>query len=260
MMIVLIVVFVFYVVFGSVSGRRIASKSKDVTVTDAMRLSFYNRGILESWISAVCLGALSLFAGVRIAELLRFTAANSFQPHKVFMIALWVVAALIFAVMCYQYILYRVSPAARLKAWEQVTGSADASANPKDHAMNLLFPRDARQRRRFFFVSLTAGVCEEFVFRGVAFAICHYLLPDISIYLVPLIPGVIFGIAHIYQGITGVVKTGVTGIILGYIYAATGSLITVIIVHFVIDLQSSYMAPDKDAPETDDSSHNHSSE
>jgi hypothetical protein len=256
MMIVLIVAFVLYVVIASVSGWRIASKSKDVTVTGDMRLSSYNRGILESWIAAVCLGALSLFAGVRVMELLRFTAANSFQPNKVFVIALWVVSAVIFAFMCYQYILYRVSPAARLKAWEQITGSADPGANPKDHAMNLLFPRDARQRRRFFFVSLTAGICEEFIFRGVAFAICHYLFPDLSVYLVPLIPGAVFGIAHIYQGVTGVVKTGVVGILLGYIYAATGSLLTVIIVHFIMDVQSSYTAPDREAPEAGGSPHN----
>jgi membrane protease YdiL (CAAX protease family) len=250
MMIGLIAVFVLYVVVAAVSGRIMTERLKGVTITGDIRLSFYVHGICESWIATLCLGVMSFFAGVRVLELgLRFPAANPFGLNMAFEIATGIVAVAVFAFMCYQYIGYRVSPDARHKAWEQLAGSANANAKPKDLTVDLLLPRDARQRHRFFFVALTAGVCEEFIFRGVAFALCHYLIPDMNIYLLPLIPGAIFGMAHIYQGMTGVLKTGVVGILLGYFYIATGSLIPVMILHFILDLSSCYIAPDQDEPD-----------
>jgi membrane protease YdiL (CAAX protease family) len=252
MMVVLIVAFVVYVALATVSGRIMTARLRGVEITGGMRMSFYNYGILESWIAMVCIVALSLFAGVRVVELLRFTAANSFLLNEAFVVVSWIVAAAVFAFMFSQYLSYRMNPAVRRQAWKQVAGSADANAIPKDLYVNILIPRDAGQRRRFYFVALTAGVCEEFIFRGVAFAMCHSLFPDMSIYFLPLIPGAVFGIAHIYQGMTGVFKTGALGILLGYLYVATGSLLVVMAIHAMIDVSSCYLAPDREEPEADE--------
>ncbi|MDR1043215.1 MAG: CPBP family intramembrane metalloprotease [Clostridiales Family XIII bacterium] len=250
MIIGLIVAFVAYVVIAAVSARILATKFSNVTITGDIRLLVYNHGIIESCVAVVCLGALSLFAGISVTELgLRFPSANPFNVNGAFVIAAWIVTAAMFAFMCYQFMGYRMSPDARHKAWEQMTDGGGVNARPKDFYIDLLLPRDAKQRGRFFFVALTAGVCEEFIFRGVAFALCQYLLPDINIYMLPLIPGTVFGIAHMYQGAKGVLKTGATGIILGYLYIATGSLLPVMILHFIIDLSSTYIAPDQDTPD-----------
>jgi membrane protease YdiL (CAAX protease family) len=76
-----------------------------------------------------------------------------------------------------------------------------------------------------------------------------------SLYLLPLIPGAVFGIAHIDQGATGILKTGAIGILLGYIYVATGSLIPVMALHFIIDLSSCHIAPDRDASPANEPPH-----
>jgi membrane protease YdiL (CAAX protease family) len=47
----------------------------------------------------------------------------------------------------------------------------------------------------------------------------------------------LFGIAHVYQGWVGIIQTAITGIILGLLFLATGSLLLVIVVHALVDLQ-----------------------
>jgi len=49
---------------------------------------------------------------------------------------------------------------------------------------------------------------------------------------------VMFGLGHAYQGPTGIVKTGVVGLVLGCIVLASGWLIPAMIIHAMIDSAS----------------------
>ncbi|MCT4786701.1 CPBP family intramembrane glutamic endopeptidase [Exiguobacterium aestuarii] len=99
----------------------------------------------------------------------------------------------------------------------------------------LLLPRTKNEEQAWSAVSVTAGVTEEFIFRGV-------LLYTISLYIeVPnltlaLIGGALFGMAHAYQGIKGVVTTGVVGFGLGLLYLGMGVLWPVMVLHALLDL------------------------
>jgi membrane protease YdiL (CAAX protease family) len=48
---------------------------------------------------------------------------------------------------------------------------------------------------------------------------------------------VIFGLAHVYQGIGGVLVTTLMGALLGVVYLATGSLLAAMAVHALMDLR-----------------------
>ena len=82
-------------------------------------------------------------------------------------------------------------------------------------------------------VSLAAGTCEEFVFRG-------YLQRQLTCWFraVPIAIGVsslFFGCLHFYQGTTGVLQVTVLGLVYGIIATWRGNLRSVMIAHFLQD-------------------------
>ncbi len=94
-------------------------------------------------------------------------------------------------------------------------------------------PKTRDQLRWFNWVSLSAGICEEILFRG-------YLIWYIAL-LTGSIPALFlssigFGIAHAYQGLGNAVRCGAVGLWMGAIYMITGSLWIPMVTHFLVDL------------------------
>ena len=100
----------------------------------------------------------------------------------------------------------------------------------------MLIPKDAFGRVVWVFVSLTAGICEEALFRGYLMTRLRILLKSDSWFWPLIISSVIFGAAHGYQGPHGMILLSVYGIILGSIFIYTKSLWPVIVVHALQDL------------------------
>ncbi len=102
-----------------------------------------------------------------------------------------------------------------------------------------LLPRTPAAALRFIPVALTAGVCEELVFRGLVPYWTRHMLPAGTAY--PWMPVVVsaamFGAMHVYQGWRGVALTGALGGALVLLTAATGSLLPAIAVHVLLDLR-----------------------
>ena len=99
-----------------------------------------------------------------------------------------------------------------------------------------LIPTTIRERWLFALVAISAGICEEVVFRGWLLDALHGPVGLEGGTLV-LAAASLFGIAHYYQGISGVLVTGVLGFVFCGLYIATGSLLVPIIIHALIDLR-----------------------
>jgi uncharacterized protein len=100
-----------------------------------------------------------------------------------------------------------------------------------------ILPSSSLDRWVFAALAVTAGVCEEVIYRSFLF---HYFSEapfHIDGILLVAVSGAIFGLAHLYQGKLGVLQTTVMGLALGAIFMATGSLMIPIIVHTFIDLK-----------------------
>ena len=110
-------------------------------------------------------------------------------------------------------------------------------AEPPGHATLALLPRSRSERRLFAFVGVTAGVCEEWLYRGFFLAVVAALAPGLPDGVLVLVAGAAFGLAHAYQGLTGVLTTGVLGGVLAAIYLGTGSLLLPVLLHAAIDLR-----------------------
>ena len=100
--------------------------------------------------------------------------------------------------------------------------------------VRLLLPK-TRQEQLWcvLLVAPTAALCEEFVYRG-------YLLTQLSAWLPSRewawgASALIFGLAHTYQGFSGVLRAAVLGAAVAYPVLCWGSLYPSIVAHFVYD-------------------------
>lgn len=105
-----------------------------------------------------------------------------------------------------------------------------------------LLPRSPEERRMFAAVAVTAGIAEEIVFRGFLLA---YLTGVLALPLgsAMILAAALFGLAHSYQGLSGVLLTGLAGYWLAGLYVLTGSLLLPVVVHALVDLRLLLVLP-----------------
>jgi uncharacterized protein len=115
-------------------------------------------------------------------------------------------------------------PASRIKLARSLRRIAD------------LLPRTVGERRTWVFVAITAGVTEELIYRGFVLSALAHVSPSADRFTLLVIGGVIFGLAHMYQGIKGAILTGLLGVVFGGVMIAAG-LFAAMVVHTLIDLR-----------------------
>lgn len=107
--------------------------------------------------------------------------------------------------------------------------------------IDFMLPKTIRQRVAFFFIVVTAGVCEEIIFRGASTYLLMNIGVELPLWVVGVIGAVLFGLAHWYQGITGIVTPRFLGYVMFNLYVQTGSLLVPIVLHFLIDVKFVFM-------------------
>ena len=99
-------------------------------------------------------------------------------------------------------------------------------------------PQTRRELGHFMALAVTAGVCEEILYRG-------FLIWYVSRYTGTTLPGLaaavilataVFGLGHAYQGAKGVVQVSALALLAGVLYVWTGSLLVVIPLHVAVDV------------------------
>lgn len=101
-----------------------------------------------------------------------------------------------------------------------------------------MLPHDERELRWFSAVAVTAGICEELLYRGYLIWYLQHWLP---LTFAVALAAIIFGVGHFYQGARGMLLTGVVGAFLAAVYLITGSLYASIVIHALMDLYSGRM-------------------
>jgi membrane protease YdiL (CAAX protease family) len=113
---------------------------------------------------------------------------------------------------------------------------------PRVQAMaTRILPQSARERLPFSALAITAGCCEEFLYRG--FAMAAFARAGFPIWASVVISSVLFGAAHLYQGRGGLIGTGILGLLFGAFRAYTGSLLPVAAWHAAVDIVAGIAGP-----------------
>jgi membrane protease YdiL (CAAX protease family) len=98
-----------------------------------------------------------------------------------------------------------------------------------------MLPRTAQERSLWIFLSLTAGICEEILYRGFLPLYIVEYFPIVAFWAALSLSAILFGIGHLYQKVPGVLGTAAIGLIFGALYFLTGSLLFPMIVHALFD-------------------------
>lgn len=184
-------------------------------VTGRERLRLYLSTILFQWSLAAIVGWRAFARGLTASQL------GVELVHKPAMLLVALVGAVLIA-------------AAHWMNMRRM-GRAKHPAAEKLRAMGArLFPRTAVELIFYILLAVTAGCCEEFVFRG--FVIAALFRIHLASWVVVCLSAAMFGVAHLYQGKGGSVGTGILGVIFGSVRIAYHSLFPVVLWHAVLDV------------------------
>ena len=183
------------------------------------RLRFYRRSMLELWLLTPVVLSWWLWSGRAVTAIgLGVPGGWPFWVGAIVAVALATALGLQVAVV-------RSSAEARAKVQKQFRGIPA-----------LMVPRDNRERRMWVGLSLTAGFCEEVLYRGFLVWYAMMWLPKEAAVLASAI---VFGVAHLYLGWgVGALRATVVGVVLGVAYLLTGTLWVPIALHAIVDVTS----------------------
>ncbi|MFN8581799.1 MAG: CPBP family intramembrane glutamic endopeptidase [Gemmatimonadaceae bacterium] len=184
---------------------------------DTARLREYRITLVLQWVLTLAAGMIFVRGGRTLSQLgLRAPRAG---PG---LVSSALVAALALAFVR-QVLTLRRSETARQRVRAQVA------------TMRGVLPQTAHEMRWFYVLSLTAGICEEFLYRGFFPAV---LAPWLTWWGAALLGVVAFGLGHAYQGRSGIIKTAAVGLVFTLVVALTGSLIPAMALHALVDVGS----------------------
>lgn len=124
----------------------------------------------------------------------------------------------------------------------QRAGKAGGHRGSKLRAISeRILPQSGRELVPYLGLALTAGVCEEFLYRG--FSMAALFRVGLPAWVVILLSSILFGAAHLYQGRSGFVGTLVLGTVFGIARIAYDSIVPVMFWHAAVDVVAGLAGP-----------------
>jgi membrane protease YdiL (CAAX protease family) len=104
-----------------------------------------------------------------------------------------------------------------------------------------VLPQSGKELLPFLALAATAGLCEEFIYRG--FAMAAFTRAGLPSWGVVLVSSVLFGLAHLYQGRGGFLGTMILGILFGVARIGYDSVVPVVLWHIAVDVVAGVAGP-----------------
>ncbi len=202
---------------GDARMKRLLSMSE---LTSADRLSLYRSTIFFQWL-IVAIVAWRCTARTISPEELGIAAGN---PWQIALISIALVAILCLNQVIGLRRIAEIPPEKRGRLFE---------------ITEKIMPRTGMETFVYAALACTAGISEEFLYRGFVFMTFQRMMIE---NLAPpnagaaILSSIWFSLAHVYQGRRGIITTFVVGIIFVSIRIWTGSLIPAVAAHIGIDL------------------------
>jgi membrane protease YdiL (CAAX protease family) len=189
---------------------------KQIKTDPGARILFYRTQVLWEWSWVVVL-VLILIPKVNPLGWIGLTLPNQVG---------WIITlALLLGIGLSIYLLRR-NP----RAMEAMQRNLEASA--------LFLPSTPTERKWFAAMAITAGICEELLYRGFLMRYMIANFPGLNWIVMGLISGVVYGLSRAYQGWRGISQAALTGFSFAIVYVLSGSLLPAMVFHALAELRN----------------------
>jgi membrane protease YdiL (CAAX protease family) len=176
------------------------------------RLAIYSSAVLSEWLVTAIGGAVVMVASTKLS-------VAGFEVCSLAAFAGWAAGLAGLSLAGLGAVLM-----AERRGWLQ----------EESELVRLLMPATLKEKLwAALLVAPTAGFCEEFLYRGFLLSLlsqwCH------SVGWGWVLSSVVFGFAHTYQGVSGMIRVMLMGVLLAYPAVHLGSLYPSMAAHFLID-------------------------
>ena len=230
-----------YLVCLAFSGYRAALCLRGAVISQRERIRRYQVSILWNVLSVSAVLIIAALSPMTLFDLgVRPSRLPEAGMERVLGIGSLLIAGALALLFLYQMFAFLFSAPFRK---EQAAGlkRRRESGGWYDRVVDNLIPRARVEKGWFAFSAITAGISEEIVFRGFALLLLSTVFPLVSPYILAVAAGILFGLAHSYQGARGVVKTALIGVLFGLLYLGTDSLLLCVLLHTLFDLSSAFL-------------------
>ena len=208
---------------GAVHVRRLLAKP---LLTTSHRLSLYASTIAFQWL---IVGVISWrwFSRHLSPNDLGLIVANIWQT--------FLIAIVLTALLC-------------LNQWAGLRKIARVPANQRGFLFQFsqkIMPQTSTEALAFVALACTAGLSEEFVYRGFVFAVFSRAFADSGspVFFAMVISSAWFAMAHLYQGRRGLITTFIVGLLFSAVRVWSGNIVPAMAGHIGVDLVAGLCAP-----------------
>jgi uncharacterized protein len=206
------------------------------------RLALYRRSVVSTWAFTIVAVALASPRSLLIVPR-HLGDFPWLDDHPVIHVLTVLLVALLFGWILWPSLRCAVSRSVRQAYFHAYRSSF----------IRFLLPVARQERIWWAWLSLTAGIGEELLYRGFMLQyFAGHLAGDITLPLTFawLLSSLAFGVGHVYQGVRGVMETTVAGMTFGLLAILSGSLFLPMALHTLIDLRILLTYhPEQDAPD-----------
>jgi membrane protease YdiL (CAAX protease family) len=208
---------------GAIRIRRLLAQP---ALTTSQRLSLYASTIVFQWL---------IVAVISWRAFARHLNANELGLVVSGVLRTFLIALILTALLC-------------LNQWASLRRIARVPADRRGFLFRFtekIMPQTSTETFVFVALACTAGLSEEFAYRGFVFAVISRAFADSasSASIAMVISSAWFAVAHLYQGRRGMITTFVVGLLFSGIRIWSGNLVPEIAGHIGVDLVAGLYAP-----------------
>jgi membrane protease YdiL (CAAX protease family) len=203
------VLFIVFLLFIIIEGIISNIKKRNKIISEKQMIEDYKSTIIWHWVPLIIIIIGLLFNSVSLNSI-GFNKVD----FKLGIINFWfelivLLLCLIFAVL----IIYQIISFIFSKKYREDSSKTKIP----NEAINVI-PRTKKEKQWWSYVSLSAAITEEIIYRGFLLYMLKMFIPNINIFWHVILASIIFGLAHSYQGISGIIKTSIIGFVFNILY------------------------------------------
>jgi membrane protease YdiL (CAAX protease family) len=189
---------------------------KQLNIDPSARILFYRTQVLWEWSWVVVL----VLIVIPIPQPLAWLGLT--MPNQIG----WIVTAALLLGIGLSTVLLRRNPG----AMEAMQRNLEASS--------VLLPSTPAERKWYAAAAITAGICEELLYRGFLMRYLPATFPMLDWLVVAILSGIIYGLSRAYLGFKGITQTALTGFSFAIVYYLGGSLLPAMVFHVLAELRT----------------------